>query len=114
MSLADELHKLETLHASGALSDEEYAAAKARVLNGAPVPAGVYGAPAVSANPLRTFRRSNDDYWLGGVCGGLGAMTSVPSWGWRLAFCLSALYFGMGLIPYILLWIFVPAADELA
>jgi phage shock protein PspC (stress-responsive transcriptional regulator) len=114
MSLADELHKLETLHASGALSDEEYAAAKARVLNGAPIMAGVNGAPRVGMNPLRAFRRSNYDYWLGGVCGGLGQVTPIPAWAWRVAFCLAALYFFLGLILYVLLWIFVPADEESA
>jgi phage shock protein PspC (stress-responsive transcriptional regulator) len=104
MSLADELQKLDALRASGALTAEEYAAAKDRVLHGAPAPAG-------GSNPLKAFRRSSHDYWLGGVCGGLGAVTPVPAWAWRVAFCLALLSFGFGLIPYILLWIFVPADD---
>jgi hypothetical protein len=36
MTLADELRKLEELHRSGALTDEEFAQAKAAVLNSAP------------------------------------------------------------------------------
>jgi uncharacterized Tic20 family protein len=36
MSTADELQKLRQLHESGALSDEEYAQAKARLLNSPP------------------------------------------------------------------------------
>ena len=35
MSIADELHKLGELHRSGALTDEEFAQAKARVLGAA-------------------------------------------------------------------------------
>src|ERR671923_326531 len=40
MDLADELRKLQDLHASGALTDEEFAAAKARVLAGEPAGTG--------------------------------------------------------------------------
>jgi hypothetical protein len=41
MSIADELRKLQELHRTGALSDEEFAQAKAAVLGGtAPAPAG--------------------------------------------------------------------------
>lgn len=36
MTIADELKKLQQLHESGALSDEEFARAKSRVLDGAP------------------------------------------------------------------------------
>jgi hypothetical protein len=38
MSLADELKKLQDLHSSGGLTDDEYAKAKEAVLGGAPVP----------------------------------------------------------------------------
>jgi hypothetical protein len=48
MSIADELHKLEELHRSGALSDEEYAQAKVAVLGGA----AQMGAPANQNRPL--------------------------------------------------------------
>ena len=34
MSIADELQKLQQLHESGAISDEEFAKAKARLLDG--------------------------------------------------------------------------------
>src|SRR5262249_44557684 len=40
MSLADELQKLEDLRRSGALSDQEFARAKAALLAGPPAPAG--------------------------------------------------------------------------
>jgi uncharacterized protein len=36
MTLADEIHKLDQLRQSGALTDEEYVKAKARLLDGAP------------------------------------------------------------------------------
>jgi phage shock protein PspC (stress-responsive transcriptional regulator) len=115
MSLADELQKLDALRASGALTESEYAQAKARILNGQPAPQAAVSSQdrADLANPLKAFRRSSRDRLLGGVCGGLGEMTPIPSWAWRVAFCLGALSFGVGLIPYVLLWIFVPS-DEYA
>src|SRR5438046_392712 len=35
---------------------------------------------------LQNLTRSKTDCWLGGVCGGLGAHTPVPSWVWRVLF----------------------------
>jgi phage shock protein PspC (stress-responsive transcriptional regulator) len=46
------------------------------------------------------------------VCGGLGEHTPVPSWTWRLLFALLFLFYGTGLLIYILLWIFVPPKSE--
>ena len=66
-------------------------------------------APASEANLLRRLTRSSQDRWLGGICGGLGLYTPVPSWTWRLIFCVLLLSYGVGLVPYILLWIFVPS-----
>jgi phage shock protein PspC (stress-responsive transcriptional regulator) len=68
-------------------------------------------APAGSGDISR-LRRSRNDRWLGGVCGGLGRITGVDSWIWRLLFVLFVITFGFGLAIYILLWIFVPE-DEL-
>jgi phage shock protein PspC (stress-responsive transcriptional regulator) len=105
MNIVDELQKLQGLHSSGAINDDEYDKAKALVL----APAGTQvGEP----NALKRFKRSRRDAWLGGVCGGLGAHTPVRSWAWRVGFCVGLLSFGVGLIPYLLLWIFVPAEEE--
>ncbi|MYM66297.1 PspC domain-containing protein [Pseudoduganella sp. FT55W] len=103
MSVAEEIKRLHELHQAGALSDEEFAAAKARLLNNE--------APSIS-NDITRLRRSRSDRWLGGVCGGLGRITGVDSWIWRLLFVLFVITFGFGLAIYILLWIFVPE-DEL-
>ena len=35
-------------------------------------------------------------------------MTSIPSWSWRILFILTALLHGLGVVVYVLLWIFVP------
>jgi phage shock protein PspC (stress-responsive transcriptional regulator) len=45
---------------------------------------------------------------MGGVCGGLGKHTPIPSWTWRLLFTLLFFCFGTGLLFYILLWVFIP------
>jgi phage shock protein PspC (stress-responsive transcriptional regulator) len=103
MSDSDELGKLGDLHQRGILSDDEFARAKARVLNGMP-PART--SPPVSA--LNQFRRSLSDRWLGGVCGGLAQATGVASWVWRLIFTFGVVFAGCGLALYILLWILVP------
>ena len=103
MSDSDELGKLADLHQRGVLSDEEFARAKARVLNG--LPSGRASAPG---NALNQFRRSLSDRWLGGVCGGIAQVTGVPSWVWRLIFVFGIVFAGSGLALYILLWILVP------
>jgi phage shock protein C len=103
MSMADEIEKLHRLREQGALTDEEFVAAKAVLLEGRQ-----QGAAAAIGDPLHNFFRSKSDRWLGGVCGGLGELTSVPSWFWRLLFVVVALLGGVGVVFYILLWIFVP------
>ena len=55
-----------------------------------------------------SLRRSVTDRWIGGVCGGLAALTGLDSWIVRLLFTVAVLFGGFGLIPYVLLWIFVP------
>ncbi len=102
MSLSEELARLQALHESGALSDDEFQRAKARVLDGQ----RTGEAPAVAA--LNQLRRSRSDRWIGGVCGGIGVISGVDSWIWRLILAMLFLFGGVGLVIYILLWIFVP------
>ena len=104
MTISEELERLQNLRERGALSEAEYAQAKARVLGGAPA-----GADGTHHNFLHRLSRSATDRVIGGVCGGLGAHTGLPSWAWRVLFCLAVLYFGVGLFLYLLLWIFIPA-----
>jgi len=103
MSIAEELERLQALRDRGTISDDEFARAKAQVL----------GEPASSRSAshrsfLQQLARSRSDRIIGGVCGGLGHSTDLPSWAWRVIFCLTLLYFGAGLLIYILLWIFLP------
>jgi phage shock protein C len=106
MNISDELQKLQTLREQGALNDEEFTAAKKRVLEDSGVCAKSSAARPPSA--LHQLTRSKSDRWIGGVCGGLAAMTNIPTWSWRLLFVLALLLHGLGLVMYLLLWVFVP------
>jgi len=109
MLLPDELEKLNALHERGALTDEEFALAKKRILEGAPDEGQRASArPPEPKSALDRLHRSIDDRWIGGVCGGLGELSGIPSWSWRILFVLTALLHGLGLVMYVLLWIFVP------
>jgi phage shock protein C len=104
MTLADELSKLAELRANGGLTEEEFKRAKERLLNTEQTP---------SNDPLATvvnsFRRSRNDRWFGGVCGGIARSTGVEAWIWRLLFAALFICAGVGLVLYVLLWIFVPS-----
>ena len=107
MSVAEEIKRLHELHQAGALSDDEFARAKARLLQQQGANVGGDG-PGESLNHLR---RSRGDRWLGGVCGGLAMATGLDSWIWRVIFSLAVLFAGTGIGIYLLLWIFVPEED---
>jgi phage shock protein C len=104
MNVSEELERLQALRERGAISDSEFAQAKARVL-------GAYAPGAAPSHDtfLHRLSLSSTDKVIGGVCGGLGAHTGLPSWAWRVIFCVSTFYFGIGLLFYLLLWIFIPA-----
>jgi phage shock protein C len=104
MALADELSKLAELRASGGLTEEEFKRAKERLLNAEQTHSQD---PVVSA--VNTFRRSRTDRWFGGVCGGIARSTGVEAWVWRLLFAALFICAGVGLLVYVLLWIFVPS-----
>jgi phage shock protein PspC (stress-responsive transcriptional regulator) len=61
-----------------------------------------------TANWLQLLTRSAEDRKLGGVCGGLGAASSIPSWLWRMGFVAAVFFYGAGIILYALLWISIP------
>ncbi|MFM7530923.1 MAG: PspC domain-containing protein [Rubrivivax sp.] len=110
MSTADDLARLAELHRNGSLTGAEFERAKARVLEeGRGTGADV---PLVSA--VNRLRRSRDDRWIGGVCGGLARLTGVQAWIWRLLAVLMALWGGSGVVAYLLLWIFVPSDPEIS
>ncbi len=102
MSLTDDLAKLDELRRNGALSEAEFQQAKDRLLGALP-----RAVPGVNA--VNQLRRSHSDRWIAGVCGGLARATGLESWAWRLIFAVLLLMGGMGVVAYLLLWIFVPA-----
>ena len=103
MSISEELEKLQSLRDRGVISEQEFVQAKARVLD------GVTAAPLDGTRSfLQQLARSRSDRFIGGVCGGLGRHTDLPSWAWRVMFSLTLLYFGAGLLIYLLLWLFLP------
>ena len=105
MTIAQDLERLAELHRNGALSDAEFASAKARALGAAP------GDAHAAVQWLNALRRSRTDSWLGGVCGGLATATGLPAWLWRLIFVALAVCGGTGLVVYALLWFLVPKED---
>jgi phage shock protein PspC (stress-responsive transcriptional regulator) len=107
MALSDELAKLQDLHQRGALTDDEFSRAKARVLDGAA--SATESPPAAAITAINALRRSASDRWIAGVCGGIARATGVESWVWRLMFVLLLLCGGTGLLLYVLMWVFVPS-----
>jgi phage shock protein PspC (stress-responsive transcriptional regulator) len=104
MTLSEELSKLAELRASGTLTEDEFKSAKERLLHDAPPRPND---PVLSA--LNSFRRSRTDRWFGGVCGGLARSSGMEAWIWRLIFAVLIICAGVGLLAYLLLWIFVPS-----
>ena len=103
MTLAQELENLEQMHNRGALSEQEFAQAKARLLQ-----TPVVTASRLNGTALNGLRRSRSDQWIGGVCGGLAQFTGLDAWLWRLLFALLVILAGTGFLFYLLMWILVP------
>jgi phage shock protein C len=120
MNWAEQLEKLQQLHQQGALTDEEYTTAKARVirdLGPAPAAQATQAARAAieqSQSAMQQLKRSLTDRWLGGVAGGLSQATNIPTWAWRILFILTAFLHGLGILMYVLMWIFVPLERPMA
>ena len=127
MDMADQLQKLTALHQQGALTDAEFSLAKKTLIEEVQFDQTTHFAGASQAesansdasnspsrptSALHSLRRTRDDRWIGGVCGGLAVATDIPAWSWRLLFVLLTLLHGFGLLVYILLWIFVPLPVE--
>ena len=104
MSLSEEIGRLGDLHQRGMLTDDEFARAKARLLDDT----APRVAPPAAFAAVNGLRRSVSDRWLGGVCGGIARSSGIDSWLWRLLTVLLSLWGGAGLLVYVLLWIFVP------
>ena len=103
MSLADELERLQALRTNGTLTEAEFDRAKERVLGG-----GGGGAAMPGMSALNRLRRSRSDRWIGGVCGGIATASGVDSWICRLVITALGFFGGVGVVIYLLLWVFVP------
>jgi len=56
------------------------------------------------------LRRSRRNRMVAGVCGGLAEFFGISAFWFRLAFFIALLPGGVpGLLPYILLWLIIPA-----
>jgi phage shock protein C len=112
MSMSDEIEKLHRLHGQGALTDEEFTLAKKRLIDGLQPESQRAQQQAPHShqrvNPMNEFKLSKTDRWIGGVAGGLADLTQIPAWTWRVLFVLLSLLHGIGVLLYLLLWIFVP------
>ena len=60
--------------------------------------------------PAPSLHLSRTDRKIAGVCGGLGEWLDVDPVFLRVAFVLFALFFGLGIVVYIALWLFLPRA----
>ncbi len=60
------------------------------------------------------FYRDKETSMLGGVCSGFAAKFDIDVLWMRLAFLISFLFFGTGLLLYIILWILIPEAKTTA
>jgi phage shock protein PspC (stress-responsive transcriptional regulator) len=57
--------------------------------------------------------RDPENRMLGGVCSGLGTYFNMDPMWIRLAFLLAVIFFGTGILLYIILWIVMPPARTL-
>ncbi len=59
---------------------------------------------SLSQRTSRTWRRSNKEAIVGGVCAGLALSNNLPAWAWRLIFLIALPCFGLGAIAYAVLY----------
>ena len=112
MSISEELEKLGELHQRGVLTDDEFARAKSRLIGSRGGSASSSSSVPPSNVPFvagfNALRRSASDRWIGGVCGGIAPVLGLESWVLRLLIAVLTLFGGIGVLVYLLLWIFVP------
>jgi phage shock protein PspC (stress-responsive transcriptional regulator) len=60
----------------------------------------------------KRLQRSDDDRWIGGVCGGLAAYTGVDAGLIRLIVAVGTILgFGSLILAYVVAWVIMPKAD---
>ncbi len=68
--------------------------------------------PETEKTAERKFFRDMEDRVIGGVCAGIGHYFNIEARWIRIAFFILFIFYGFGLIPYILLWIVIPKANS--
>ena len=60
----------------------------------------------------KRLQRSDDDRWIGGVCGGLADYTGVDAGLIRLIVAVGTILgFGSLIVAYVVAWVIMPKAD---
>jgi phage shock protein PspC (stress-responsive transcriptional regulator) len=68
---------------------------------------------ATQNDRIRTFRRSTDDRYVAGVCGGAAKMLGIDSTLLRVLLAAATVFgFGAGAIVYLVCWMVVPREDD--
>lgn len=111
MDITEQLEKFAALKEKGILTDDEFNAAKKRLLDG--IGSDQRRRPE-EGGAMQRFQRSLTKRWIGGVCGGLETISNIPAWAWRVLFVLTTFLNGLGLLAYVILWIFVPQEPPMA
>ena len=66
-----------------------------------------------SSQALRRIYLSSEDCKIAGVCGGLGVFFEVDPVFYRIAFIVFTLFFGVGILGYIILWLVIPRKRDI-
>ena len=62
---------------------------------------------------MSKLRKVAEKRWIGGVCAGLAYYLGAPTWLVRLGWTLLVLSLGVGVLAYLLLWIFLPEWENM-
>ncbi|MBP2132926.1 phage shock protein C [Methanomicrobium sp. W14] len=61
---------------------------------------------------MKKLYRSKDDRVIAGICGGLGRSLDVDPNILRILWVLFCFAYGLGIIAYIVSWVFLPEEEE--
>lgn len=57
---------------------------------------------------MKTLAKIQQDKMIAGVCSGFAYAFAIPAWIIRISAALLFMAYGVGILAYILLWIFMP------
>lgn len=61
---------------------------------------------------MKKLRRVVGEKWIGGVGAGVAYWLGTPAWLVRLVWVVFGFCYGLGVVIYILLWMFMPRWSE--